>query len=187
MNCFTRTIESPVGVLRLLASEHALRAVLWEREVRADGDLLRRLTDGGAPVEGPCATLAAAEAQLREYFEGGRRSFDLALDMRGTKFQRRVWTELIRIPFGTTATYAEIAGRIGQPKACRAVGAANGRNPISIVVPCHRVIGARGSLTGFGGGIPAKAFLLEHEARVVRKEPPPRDAFQPREAHAGTA
>ena len=107
--------------------------------------------------ERACGT---ARRQLQEYFEGTRRSFDLRLAPEGTAFQRRVWEELRRIPYGETISYRELAGRIGQPTAMRAVGLANGRNPIAVVVPCHRVIGADGSLTGYGGGLDRKRYLL---------------------------
>lgn len=108
---------------------------------------------------------AEAGAQLREYFAGRRRSFDVALDLRGTEFQVAVWGELLRIPYGETITYAELARRIGRPSAIRAVGAANGANPIAVIVPCHRVVGSNGSLTGYGGGIERKQWLLAHEGR----------------------
>ena len=109
--------------------------------------------------------LRQAVAQLRAYFAGELREFDLPLDMLGTEFQKRVWDELRHIPYGETRSYSHVAQTIGAPKAVRAVGAANGRNPVPIVVPCHRVIGAGGSLTGFGGGLPMKRFLLDLEAR----------------------
>jgi methylated-DNA-[protein]-cysteine S-methyltransferase len=101
--------------------------------------------------------------QLSEYFAGERRSFDLPLSATGTEFQRRVWAALIEIPYGQTTTYGAVAGSLGSPGASRAVGLANGQNPISIIVPCHRVIGADGSMTGYGGGVPAKQWLLAHE------------------------
>lgn len=104
-------------------------------------------------------------SQLDEYFAGRRKQFDLQLAPMGTDFQEKVWQELVKIPYGRTITYGELAKRIGNPKASRAVGLANGKNPISIIVPCHRVIGANGSLTGFGGGLEAKQYLLEHEDR----------------------
>jgi len=106
--------------------------------------------------------------QLREFFDGSRTEFDLPLSPRGTEFQKQVWSVLRRIPFGSTRSYQEIATTIGRPAATRAVGAANGSNPIPIVVPCHRVIGSNGSLTGFGGGLPVKRWLLEHEAGIAR-------------------
>jgi methylated-DNA-[protein]-cysteine S-methyltransferase len=109
--------------------------------------------------------LRQATEQLRAYFAGELRDFDLTLDMQGTEFQKRVWHELLKIPYGETRSYSFVANTIGAPKAVRAVGAANGRNPIPIVVPCHRVIGAGGSLVGYGGGLPLKRFLLDLEAR----------------------
>jgi methylated-DNA-[protein]-cysteine S-methyltransferase len=109
--------------------------------------------------------LRGAVAQLQAYFGGELRDFDLTLDMQGTEFQKRVWGELRTIPYGETRSYSFVANTIGAPKAVRAVGAANGRNPIPIVVPCHRVIGAGGSLVGYGGGLPLKRFLLDLEAR----------------------
>lgn len=111
-------------------------------------------------------------AQLKAYFAGKLRVFDLPLDPRGTPFQMRVWQALLDIPCGETASYGEIAQAIGQPTACRAVGAANGRNPISIIIPCHRVIGTNGTMTGYGGGIGRKEWLLEHEGRFQRLENP---------------
>lgn len=117
------------------------------------------------------ARVVAARTQLEEYFAGKRQRFDLELLPIGTEFQRQVWAELARIPYGETISYGELAHRIGNAKAMRAVGLANGRNPIPIVVPCHRVIGANGSLTGFGGGIERKRWLLEHEARSAQRAP----------------
>ncbi|HSO05334.1 MAG TPA: methylated-DNA--[protein]-cysteine S-methyltransferase [Candidatus Limnocylindrales bacterium] len=111
--------------------------------------------------------LDAAQAQLEEYFAGSRREFDLALDPAGTDFQLRAWTALRTIPYGTTVSYGEQAAEIGEPGAARAVGAANGRNPLSIVVPCHRVVAASGALTGFAGGLGTKAWLLDHERAVL--------------------
>jgi len=111
----------------------------------------------------------AAERQLAEYFSGRRKAFDLRLDFAGTEFQKKVWRALLTIPFGETRSYGEIAKQIGSPKAVRAVGAANGRNPISIVAPCHRVIGSTGKLTGFAGGLDTKAFLLDLERAGGRR------------------
>ena len=153
---FTRTIDSPVGPLFLAASDAGLHAVEFvdHRHPVSRGDDWR---DGAHPV------LHAAAAQLGEYFAGTRRSFDLPFAARGTDFQKQVWHALTRIPYGKTASYVELARMIDRPTASRAVGAANGRNPLSIVVPCHRVIGAGGALTGFGGGLPTKEFLLTLE------------------------
>ena len=115
------------------------------------------------------AALADAASQLRAYFSGERLAFEIPLKSRGTEFQQTVWTALRQIPYGETTTYAKIAERIGKPSAVRAVGAANGANPIPIVIPCHRVIGSNGSMTGFGGGIDVKRHLLALEARVARR------------------
>lgn len=114
--------------------------------------------------------LASAKRQLAEYFAGARRRFDLPLAPRGTPFQLRCWEALLKIPYGRTASYAEIARAVGSPRACRAVGMANNRNPIAIIIPCHRVIGADGKLTGYGGGLDVKAFLLRLEAGVSSQE-----------------
>jgi methylated-DNA-[protein]-cysteine S-methyltransferase len=121
-------------------------------------------------TEGPNATLDRARVQLEEYFSGNRKQFDLPLAPQGTPFQQEVWHTLATIPYGETISYAQLAQRIGKPTAMRAVGAANGRNPLPIVLPCHRVIGADGSLTGFGGGLPTKQFLLELEGALARAE-----------------
>lgn len=152
-------MPSPVGVLTLVARDDRLAAVLWEQE-RANrvrlGELLR---DDEHPL------LQQTALQLGEYFAGQRRHFELKLDFAGTAFQREVWAALLTIPFGETRSYGDIARQIGKPSAVRAVGAANGRNPLSIIAPCHRVIGASGSLTGFAGGLQAKQFLLALEGR----------------------
>lgn len=152
------TLPSPVGVLRAYASDRGVRALLFP-----NASALRGPARSGVahPV------LAMLRAQLAEYFAGARRAFDVPLDPLGTEFQLAAWRALCAIPYGTTRSYREQAAAIGRPKATRAVGAANGRNPIPIVVPCHRVIGADGSLTGFGGGIAIKQALLELEARSV--------------------
>jgi len=143
-------LDTPVGRLGLAASERGLRRVLWPGEPGAGGDE---------------AVLEAAAAQLREYFGGSRRAFDLPLDLEGTPFQRRAWLALAAIPYGETRSYGEQALRLGVPRAARAVGAANAANPLPIVLPCHRLVGADGSLTGFGGGLETKRRLLEHERR----------------------
>lgn len=151
-----KQLNTPVGLLRLVASDRALVAILWEDE---DGARF----DGAMPADGH-PVLDEAERQLNDYFAGRRTAFDLPLEPEGTPFQKKVWTALTRIPFGRTASYRDIAVSIGDPNACRAVGAANGRNPIPIVVPCHRVIGTSGKLTGFAGGLENKSFLLAHES-----------------------
>jgi len=154
------TWESPLGPLRLHASEAGLVAVLWpeDREGRVvlDGDI----------TENPDNEILRSTAnQLAEYFAGDRIEFDIPLDLRGTEFQVETWKSLARIPYGETSSYGRQAASIGRPKAVRAIGAANGRNPVSVVLPCHRVVGANGSLTGFAGGLDAKRFLLNLEAR----------------------
>jgi methylated-DNA-[protein]-cysteine S-methyltransferase len=153
-----KTVATPVGVLRLVASEAALVAILWEN------DDPKRVRVGPLVEDADHVILCTAERQLGEYFAGTRKRFDLPLRFAGTTFQRQVWAELLDIPFGHTRTYAEIAAAIDKPRAFRAVGAANGRNPVSIVAPCHRVIGKDGSLTGFAGGLQAKNYLLALEA-----------------------
>jgi methylated-DNA-[protein]-cysteine S-methyltransferase len=154
---FHTDMQSPVGALRLIATDTGLRAVLWPNDAPGRISLPASERHDGHPV------LAKTVAQLGEYFGGQRQDFDIPLDLRGTEFQCEAWTALADIPFGTTTTYAEQAGRLGRPSAVRAVGAANGRNPLSIVLPCHRVIGADGSLTGFAGGLDTKRRLLELE------------------------
>ena len=150
----TAAMASPVGRLTLAASERGLTAVLWET------DSPRRVPLGPATEVPDHPLLREAAAQLGAYFAGTRRAFDLPLDFHGTAFQRRVWAELLLIPFGETRSYGQIARALGDPNLMRAVGAANGRNPLSIVAPCHRVVGAAGQLTGFAGGLEAKAYLL---------------------------
>jgi methylated-DNA-[protein]-cysteine S-methyltransferase len=156
-HCF-KTVRTPVGLLKLVASAQGLAAVLWENDPPGRVKLGKLSEDRKHPV------LVQAGKELREYFAGKRERFSLKLDPVGTEFQRSVWTALRTIPHGETRTYAQIARQIGRPKAVRAVGAANGRNPLSIIAPCHRVIGADGSLTGFAGGLPTKEFLLKLEA-----------------------
>ena len=150
---YSRT-SSPVGTLLLAVSERGLLALEFGRG--------RVPTDWVESEEktAPCAR------QLAEYFSGRRRRFDLALDLRGTDFQKRCWQELLKIPYGETRSYADIARAIGSPSAVRAVGLANGQNPIAIIVPCHRVIGSDGSLTGYGGGLEIKRKLLELEGAL---------------------
>ncbi|MEO8998900.1 MAG: methylated-DNA--[protein]-cysteine S-methyltransferase [Rhodanobacter sp.] len=145
-------ISSPVGTLRLVADSRGLCEVCFERE--------RHPKQAHAGWVRAAAPLAFARVQLEQYFAGERQQFELPLHPVGTPFQRAVWDELGRIPYGVTISYSELARRIDKPLAVRAVGAANGRNPLPIVLPCHRVIGSDGSLTGFGGGLPTKRFLL---------------------------
>jgi len=157
-----KTMKSPVGVLKLVASERGLVAILWQNE-RPNRVRLGPLTeDKNHPI------LLEAERQLNDYFAGKRDRFSLRFDFAGTEFQKSVWRALLAIPFGATPSYGEIARQIGHPTAARAVGAAIGRNPISIMVPCHRVIGSTGKLTGFAGGLDIKASLLKHESERRR-------------------
>lgn len=152
-----KTMKSPVGDLKLVASEKGLAAILWPNDDPKRVRLAPLTEDRRHPV------LKETERQLGEYFKGRRKTFDLPLDFAGTAFQKSVWKALLKIPYGQTRSYGELATQLGNAKAMRAVGAANGRNPISIVAPCHRVIGASGKLTGFAGGLQAKAFLLQLE------------------------
>ncbi|HKV62251.1 MAG TPA: methylated-DNA--[protein]-cysteine S-methyltransferase [Candidatus Acidoferrum sp.] len=155
---YTR-FESPVGPLLLAGDAKALRLVSFEggkRSVPAQSGWKQNR-----------AAFAEVIRQLQAYFRGELQEFDLPLAMEGTAFQLRVWNELRAIPYGETISYAQLAGRIGNPKAIRAVGSANGSNPIPIIVPCHRVIGSDGSLTGFGGGLPTKKMLLELENKQL--------------------
>lgn len=155
-----KTIPSPVGALTLVASDAGLTAILWEN------DRPGRVKLGDLEEAPDHPVLVEAERQLQGYFAGERERFDVPLDFRGTDFQKSVWAALLTIPFGETRSYGEIARQIGRPGASRAVGAANGRNPISIIAPCHRVIGTNGALTGFAGGLAAKETLLGMERKT---------------------
>ena len=155
--------ESPVGELFLAADDDALRII----EFPQNRHQVKRLPDW---VEGDNAVLQETRRQLDDYFAGRRSTFDLPLSPRGTAFQQQVWMALREIPYGRTWSYGDLARHIAKPAAVRAVGAANGRNPLPIVVPCHRVIGADGSLTGFGGGLPIKRFLLQLEGSLPQGE-----------------
>ena len=152
-----KEMESPVGKLKLVANANVLVAILWERERPNRIKLAMLKCDPQQPI------LVETERQLKEYFAGTRNEFHLPLEPAGTEFQKKVWRALREIPFGQTRSYLELAKSIGSAKAVRAVGAANGKNPLSIIVPCHRVVGANGTLTGFAGGIEVKAKLLAHE------------------------
>ena len=156
-------IDSPVGELRLVATASALIAVLWPED--RDG----RVRFPIEPVDGSNAILDRTATQLREYFEGTRRTFDVPLELRGTDFQQSVWLALAEIPFAETSTYSKQAAAVGRPRATRAVGSANGRNPLSIVLPCHRIVGADGRLAGFAGGLDTKRWLLDHERTVAAR------------------
>jgi methylated-DNA-[protein]-cysteine S-methyltransferase len=148
-------ISSPIGQLRIFAHDHAIVAIHFPHH--ANAPILRSEPDSQH------SSLREAAAQLEAWFAGRRQTFDLPLAPTGTRFQDRVWTALAAIPFGETRSYGELAASLGNPRASRAVGAANGRNPLSIVVPCHRVIGSDGSLTGYAGGLAIKRWLLAHE------------------------
>lgn len=191
----SRSVDSPVGPLTIVASADGLRAVLWpdddarrvpsaamppgsaesndaeqaaEREgVEPETSELDTSELDTSELERAERVLDAAQVQLEEYFAGERVDFDVSLDPVGTEFQHSAWTALRSIPFGETVSYGEQAERLGDKKKARAVGAANGKNPISIIVPCHRVVGANGSLTGFAGGVDIKQWLLAHEQRVA--------------------
>jgi methylated-DNA-[protein]-cysteine S-methyltransferase len=157
----TTSVDTPVGPLTIVASDRGVRAILWPDE---------RVGRVPLPPAEPAADhpiLEQAVTELREYFDGGRQAFAVPLDPVGTAFQQSAWTALRTIAYGTTISYGEQAERMGDRRKARAVGAANGRNPISIVVPCHRVVGASGALTGFAGGTATKAWLLDHERRVL--------------------
>jgi methylated-DNA-[protein]-cysteine S-methyltransferase len=156
-------IESPVGPLTVTANDEGFTAIHFER-----GRALRP-TAGFVRDDARCQPV---REQLEQYFRGAREGFDLPLVFRGTPFQNRVWNALVSIPYGETVSYGALARAISRPNAVRAVGAANGQNPFVIVVPCHRVIGADGSLTGFGGGLPRKRLLLDLERSVATRRPP---------------
>ncbi|MFW2148355.1 methylated-DNA--[protein]-cysteine S-methyltransferase [Acinetobacter sp. TY1] len=160
MQLFFMEIDSPVGVLKLVANDISLIAVLWENETPNRVRLAELVENKQHPI------LLETKKQLSEYFEGQRKIFDLPLDFEGTEFQQKVWQALLTIPFGETRSYKDIAEQIGNVKAVRAVGAANGKNPISIIAPCHRVVGANGKLVGFAGGLENKDILLKIENMV---------------------
>ena len=157
------TLATPIGELWIIASDAGIREI--RMPIRGDNSASTRATDN---PDHPM--LARARRQIEEYFRHERTTFDLPLDVTGTDFQRDVWNALVEIPYGQTASYGELAGRMGRPGAARAVGGANGRNPVPLVVPCHRVIGADGAMVGYGGpaeeGIAIKRWLLSHEAAV---------------------
>ena len=154
----SRTIATPIGDLTVVASALGIRAVRWGREPEHGGSTLDQ-----AALD----HLNRAIEQLEEYFRGERSEFDIRLDLEGSEFQRLVWRALAAIPFGETRSYGAVARAVGRPSAARAVGAATGRNPAPIIVPCHRVVGASGALTGFAGGLDTKRALLAHEAEVA--------------------
>ncbi len=154
-------MPSPVGELKLIADDQGLAAILWENDKPNRVRLGPLTEDKNHPV------LLETQRQLNDYFTGKLKKFTLKLHFTGTEFQKKVWNALLTIPFGETRSYGQIAVQIGNPKAVRAVGAANGKNPISIVAPCHRVIGSTGKLTGFAGGLETKACLLDLESKKL--------------------
>lgn len=160
MTYFYKMIDTPLGQLTLVTSNKGIAALLWQDEKRKYTHLKAIEKVDTHPI------LMEAENQLSAYFSGQLQQFDLKLDFQGTEFQKQVWRALLTIPFGKTRSYGDIAKQIGNPKAMRAIGAANGRNAISIIVPCHRVIGANNQLTGFAGGLTAKAYLLDLEKNL---------------------
>jgi methylated-DNA-[protein]-cysteine S-methyltransferase len=155
-------MSSPVGILKLVATEKALVAVLWENENPKRVRLAELVEYTDHPI------LLETQQQLNEYFAGTRQQFDLPLDFEGTEFQQKVWQALLEIPFGETRSYRDIAEQVGNVKAVRAVGAANGKNPISIIAPCHRVVGMNGKLVGFAGGLDNKEILLNLEQQSFK-------------------
>ena len=163
---YTR-LKTHIGELVLTASDAALTGVFFPTSRRGAAPTHRgdwHLDNGKGPA---AAILARAREQLAEYFAGGRKSFDVPLEALGSNFEHRVWNALRLIPYGTTMTYGELAKKLGDPLQARAVGTANGKNPIPIIVPCHRVIGSNGDLTGFGGGLETKRWLLQHEGSLL--------------------
>ncbi len=154
-------IESPVGPITLVASGGVLTGLYLDRQRHAPHP-----ESFGETTDTSHEPFSEAARQLEDYFDGKRTEFDVPLRLAGTPFQRRVWAALAEIPYGETASYGQLAGRIGQPTAARAVGLANGRNPVAIIVPCHRVVGSDGSLTGYGGGLERKQYLLAFERRI---------------------
>jgi methylated-DNA-[protein]-cysteine S-methyltransferase len=157
-----RTCEAPFGVVTVIGSDLGIRYVLFSND--AHPKPLERLHISDSEIHD---SVNDAVTQLDEYFNGARRDFELPLDLQGTEFQVAAWNALADIPYGHTASYGQQAASIGRPKAVRAIGGANGRNPVGIVLPCHRIVGADGSLTGFGGGIAVKKWLLDHEQSIL--------------------
>ena len=157
-----RTCEAPFGVVTVIGSNFGIRFVMFSND--AHPKPLERLHISDSEIHD---SVNDAVTQLDEYFNGARRDFELPLDLQGTEFQVAAWNALADIPYGRTASYGQQAASIGRPKAVRAIGGANGRNPVAIVLPCHRIVGADGSLTGFGGGIAVKKWLLDHEQSIL--------------------
>lgn len=161
---YYKEMPSPVGRLKLISSDKGLAAILWEN------DIPNRIKDFHPVEQDTHPILLETEKQLEEYFKKERSVFTIPLDQVGTSFQKKVWDALVAIPFGETKTYGQLAKMMGDIKLSRAVGGANHRNPVSIIVPCHRVIGTSGDLTGFAGGLDAKAFLLQLEGNTQAKK-----------------
>jgi methylated-DNA-[protein]-cysteine S-methyltransferase len=159
MNTYYSFWCSPIGQVLMISDGQALTGLYLENQK------YHPVVDESWTSQDGLELFKSVKKQLTEYFEGKRTEFDLVFKFDGTEFQQEVWNQLSKIPFGETISYQELAQRIGRPKAVRAVGQANGRNPISIMVPCHRVVGMNGSLTGYGGGLPRKEYLLKHETR----------------------
>ena len=159
------TIEAPFGVVTVIGSDLGIRFVMFAND--AHPKPLERLHISNTEIHD---SVNDAITQLEEYFDGSRLNFELPLDLQGTEFQVAAWNALADIPYGRTASYGQQAASIGRPKAVRAIGGANGRNPVAIVLPCHRIVGADGSLTGFGGGIEVKKWLLDHEQSMLHDE-----------------
>lgn len=160
MNLFYKEVVTKVGKLKIVAHDHALLAILWENEKPNRVKLHQMIEKNHHPL------IQKAEKQLLEYLDHQRTSFDIPIEFQGTDFQKEVWNALKSIPYGKTVSYAYLAEQINRPKAVRAAGTAIGKNPLSIVIPCHRVIGTDGSLTGFAGGLKTKAFLLNLEIKT---------------------
>ncbi|MDB4984000.1 MAG: hypothetical protein JWM20_179 [Patescibacteria group bacterium] len=156
---FFKTIKSPVGILKLIASDKALVGILWENDNPNRIQIREYAKNANHPV------LLKAEKELGEYFAGKRKKFSVKMDFAGTEFQKSVWATLLTIPFGETRSYADIAKQIKNPKAVRAAGSAIGKNPISIIAPCHRVVATSGKLAGFAGGLANKKKLLDLECK----------------------
>ena len=154
---FWGTVESPIGLIEIGATDQAIRSLYFVEEPRADAE----------DADNPHPLIAKAVHQLQEYFNGTRTEFDLPLALHGTDFQQQVWQQLLTVAYGQMASYRDIAYALDKPKAVRAVGAANGQNPISLIVPCHRIIGSNGKLTGYGGGLWRKEWLLKHEGALL--------------------
>ncbi len=176
--CVYKTVDSPAGTLTLVATDQGLAGILWEN------DRPGRVRPNAENEDNEHPVLVETARQLQEYFAGRRKEFTVELDLAGTAFQRKVWNALLTIPFGETRSYGQIAAQIGSPRAARAVGAANGRNPVSIIAPCHRVIGSTGKLTGFAAGLDAKARLLALEGITFTR---PSGRLRPYAATARTA